>query len=69
MLIGSTTNRDEGAMMNKKKVEAAILAIAFHMRQCPTCVEALLSAGDSKADPVCAEYQRLKAAAKALAGR
>jgi hypothetical protein len=56
-------------MKNKKKVEEAILSIAAHMSQCATCVESLLSAGDSKADPVCAEYQRLKAAAKALAGR
>jgi hypothetical protein len=54
-------------MKNKKKVEAAILAIAAHMRQCPACVESLLSAGDSMANPICAEYQRLKATAKALA--
>lgn len=56
-------------MKNKKKVEAAIFAIARHMSQCATCVEALCSAGDSKADPACAEYQRLKAVAKELAGR
>lgn len=61
--------RDEGAMKNKKKVEEAILAVAFHMNQCAACIESLLKAGDSKADPVCAEYQRLKAAAKTLAGR
>jgi hypothetical protein len=54
-------------MKNKKKVEETILAIAAHMSQCATCIESLLSAGASKADPVCAEYQRLKAAAKALA--
>jgi len=56
-------------MKNKKKVEEAILAIAAHMSQCATCVESLLMAGGSKADPVCAEYQRLKATAKALTGR
>ena len=55
--------------MNKKKVEAALLEIAAHMRQCITCVEALLSAGDSKANPACAEYKRLKAIAKKLAGQ
>jgi Ni,Fe-hydrogenase I small subunit len=56
-------------MRNKKKVEEALLAIAFHMKKCAACVESLLSAGDSKADPTCTEYQRLKAVAKALAGR
>jgi hypothetical protein len=55
--------------MNKKKVEEALLTIASHMSQCATCIEALLSAGSSKADPICAEYQRLKATAKELAGR
>lgn len=55
-------------MKNKKKVEEAIFSIAAHMSQCATCVESLLSAGDSKADPGCAEYQRLKAAAKSAVG-
>ncbi len=56
-------------MKNKKKVEDALLTIALHMRQCATCIEALCSAGEAKADPACAEYQRLKRAAKELAGR
>ncbi len=55
-------------MKNKQKVEAAILAIAAHMRQCTACVEALVRAGAGTANPTCAEYQRLKAVAKALAG-
>jgi hypothetical protein len=46
------------------------LAVAAHMRDCATCIESLLEAGgESKADPVCSEYQRLKAKAKALAGQ
>ena len=56
-------------MKNKKAVEDAIFSIAKHMSQCSACVEALVSAGDAKADPGCAEYQRLKAVAKALADR
>lgn len=56
-------------MMNKKKVEETLLALAVHMQQCTTCVESLLSAGDSKADPPCDEYRQLKAVAKAWAGR
>jgi hypothetical protein len=57
-----------GPMKNKKRVEEALLAIAVHMNQCAACIESLF-AGDSMADPVCAEYRRLKAAAKVLAGR
>jgi len=56
-------------MKNKKRVEEALFAVAVHMNGCAVCIESLLSAGDSKADPACAEYQRLKMAAKALAGR
>lgn len=56
-------------MMNKKKIEGVIFEIALHMRQCPTCVEALLAAGDARADPDCVEYQRLKGVAKKLAGK
>jgi len=56
-------------MRNKKKVEDALFTIALHMRQCRTCIQALCSADGSKADPACAEYQRLKKVAKELAGR
>ena len=52
---------------NKKKIEAAIFALAGHMQQCVTCVAELVRAGASKADPPCADYQRMKASLKALA--
>lgn len=56
-------------MKNKKKVEEKLLALALHMQQCAICIDSLLSAGASKADPACAEYRRLKAEAKTLAER
>jgi hypothetical protein len=62
-------NEDATKMMNKKKIEDVLFTIALHMRQCPTCLETVLTAGDARADPNCPEYQRLKGIAKKLAGK
>lgn len=51
----------------KKIIEEAVFAIAFHMKGCAACIWSVLQ--DAKAEPPCAEYRRLKDEAKAKAGR
>lgn len=53
--------------MNKEKVEQTLFALALHMKQCGTCLQALLSTPQGTGDLPCTEYRRLKAVAKAYA--